>query len=472
MNNSETSQPVTSFRGFWSLIVTQFQGAFSDNVLKNLVIFVAIFGTTMTRAERNHFGESIGALFALPFILFSMAGGFLADRFSKRSVMLGVKVFELAIMSLVMFGLWRMDKPILLACVFLMGTHSAFFGPSKYGSLPELLPEGKLSWGNGLLELGTFMAIILGTVAAAILAQKLGTQQWISGLVLIGLAIFGFSTCLGITRVPAADPAKKFRINFIAEVWRRLREMRGDRPLWLAVVGNTYFNFLGALMLLNLFFYGADVLGVDETHIGFLNVALALGIGVGSVAAGYLSGGKIEYGLVPLGAMGLSIFSALLALPGLATPQALTLLALLGFSGGFFIVPIAALLQHKPSRETKGEIQATANLLSFVGAFMASGAHWLLAQQLHFSPRDFFNGRRGNPGGRDLRFVVAAGCGAAVCALVPHADGLSHSRGGAGEHSHEGRCVVCVQSFVARRWDVDAGVHGSQRAVHVAQIAL
>jgi acyl-[acyl-carrier-protein]-phospholipid O-acyltransferase / long-chain-fatty-acid--[acyl-carrier-protein] ligase len=379
-----------SLRGFWSLFVTQFQGAFSDNVVKNLVILIAIFGTSMTAVEKNHFGESIGALFSLPFILFSMAGGFLADRCSKRSVMLGVKMFELVIMSLVFAGLWTLNKNLLLASVFLMGTHSAFFGPSKYGSLPELLPERKLSWGNGILELGTFMAIIFGTVAAAILSQKLRGEQWVSGLVLIALAVFGFVTCLGITKIPAANPQKKFSANFPAEVWRQLRAMRGDRPLWLAVIGNTYFNFIGALLLLNLFFYGADVLHVDETKIGLLNVALALGIGLGSVVAGYLSGGKIEYGLVPLGAFGLSIFSALLALPHLSVTKAVALLALLGFAGGFFIVPIAALLQHKPARENKGEVQATANLLSFVGVFLASGAHWLLAQQFQLSPRHIF----------------------------------------------------------------------------------
>jgi acyl-[acyl-carrier-protein]-phospholipid O-acyltransferase/long-chain-fatty-acid--[acyl-carrier-protein] ligase len=344
----------------------------------------------MSLPEQHHFGESIGALFSLPFILFSMAGGFLADRFSKRSVMLGVKVFELAIMTLVLAGLWTLNRNILLGCVFLMGTHSAFFGPSKYGSLPELLPERKLSWGNGLLELGTFMAIILGTVAAAFLSQRLHDQQWVSGFILMTLAVIGFFTCLGITRIPAADPTKKFRANFPAEVWKQLRAMKGDRPLWLAVIGNSYFNFLGTLLMLNLFFFGADVLHVDETHIGLLNVSLALGIGLGSVAAGYLSGAKIEYGLVPLGALGLAIFSALLAVPGPHVGRALTLLALLGFSGGFFIVPIAALLQHKPSRETKGEVQATANLLSFVGVFLASGAHWLLAQQLQFSPRAIF----------------------------------------------------------------------------------
>ena len=387
--NSESSRR-QSARGFWALIVTQFQGAFSDNVVKNLVILLAIFGTSMTAVEKNHFGESIGALFSLPFILFSMAGGFLADRFSKRSVMLGVKVFELFIMALVLAGLWTLNKNLLLAGVFLMGTHSAFFGPSKYGSLPELLPDKKLSWGNGILELGTFMAIILGTVAAAFLSQKLRGEQWVSGLILIALAAFGFISCLGITKIPAANPQKKFNVNFPAEVWRQLRAMRGDRPLWLAVIGNTYFNFIGALLLLNLFFYGANVLHVSETKIGLLNVALALGIGLGSVAAGYLSGGKIEYGLVPLGAFGLSIFSALLALPDLSVASSVALLALLGFSGGFFIVPIAALLQHKPARENKGEVQATANLLSFIGVFLASGAHWLFAQQFQLSPRHIF----------------------------------------------------------------------------------
>jgi acyl-[acyl-carrier-protein]-phospholipid O-acyltransferase/long-chain-fatty-acid--[acyl-carrier-protein] ligase len=396
MNDSEiSSQPTEtgsreSLRGFWALIVTQFQGAFSDNVVKNLVVLIAIFGTSMTAVEKNHFGESIGALFSLPFILFSMAGGFLADRFSKRSVMLGVKIFELLIMSLVFAGLWTLNQNLLLASVFLMGTHSAFFGPSKYGSLPELLPGKKLSWGNGLLELGTYMAIILGTVAATFMAKFFRGEQWISGSILIGLAVIGFFSCLQITKIPAANPQKKFNLNFPDEVWRQLRAMRGDRPLWLAIIGNTYFSFVGALLLLNLFFYGADVLHVDETKTGLLTVALALGIGSGSVAAGYLSGGKIEYGLVPLGAFGLSIFSALLALPHLSVTKAVVLLALLGFAGGFFIVPIAALLQHRPARENKGQIQATANLLSFVGVFLASGAHWLLAQQFQLSPRHIF----------------------------------------------------------------------------------
>ena len=212
--NRSNGGSLESTRGFWALIVTQFQGAFSDNVVKNLVVFVALFGTTMTLAEKNSYGEFMTGVFSLPFILFSMAGGFLADRFSKRSVMLGVKMFELLIMSLVLLGLWKWNKNLLLAGVFLMGTHSAFFGPSKYGSLPELLPEKKLSWGNGILELGTFMAIILGTVAAAAMSQQFHGRQWLSGVVLIALAMIGFFSCLGITKIPAANPQKNFNCDF------------------------------------------------------------------------------------------------------------------------------------------------------------------------------------------------------------------------------------------------------------------
>ena len=387
-NPESFSRP--SLRGFWSLFVTQFQGAFSDNALKTLVVLTAIFGMNLSLSEKHDLSERITALFSMPFILFSMAGGFLADRFSKRTIMIGVKIFEVLVMLFTLTAFAWNRMPLLLAAVFLMGVHSAFFGPSKYGSLPELLPEKKLSWGNGLLELGTFMAIILGIVAAAPLEEHFRGQQWRSGVILIVLALIGLATSLGITRVPAGDPAKKFRPNFLGEIFRQLKAARKDRPLALALLGNTYFNFLGALLLLNLFFYGADVLRASEAKIPWLNAALALGIGLGSVAAGYLSGGKIEYGLVPLGALGLSVASASLAAPGLSLNGALVRLALLGFAGGFFIVPVSALLQHRPDKEKKGEVLAVANWLSFVGVFLVWPAHYLMAQVLHLSPRQVF----------------------------------------------------------------------------------
>jgi acyl-[acyl-carrier-protein]-phospholipid O-acyltransferase/long-chain-fatty-acid--[acyl-carrier-protein] ligase len=234
------------------------------------------------------------------------------------------------------------------------------------------------------------MAIILGTVAAGFLAEGFrGCQVW-SGAILIVLALVGLTTSLGITRVPAADPGRKFRANFLGDLFGQLGAVRKDRPLALAFLGNTYFNFLGALLLLNLFFYGAYGLHLSERQISYLNAALALGVGLGSVAAGYLSGGKIEYGLVPLGAFGMSLVCMLLSAPDLTMNASLVRLALLGFTGGFFIVPVCALLQHRPDPAKKGEMLAAANLLSFVGIFLASGAYYLLADAAGLSPRQVF----------------------------------------------------------------------------------
>jgi len=175
-------------RGFWYLFVTQFQGAFSDNALKWLAIFV-ITGLGLSNEKRDQLVGTVGALFALPFIAFSMTGGFLADRFSKRSVSIGVKLFEILVMLLALAGLATNHLYLTISCVFLMGVHSAIFGPSKYGLLPELLPERKLSWGNGILELGTFLAIIGGTVAGGWLCKTFAAQPAWSGVLLVALLV-------------------------------------------------------------------------------------------------------------------------------------------------------------------------------------------------------------------------------------------------------------------------------------------
>jgi acyl-[acyl-carrier-protein]-phospholipid O-acyltransferase/long-chain-fatty-acid--[acyl-carrier-protein] ligase len=364
-------------RGFWSLWVTQFQGAFSDNVFKNLVIFI-ILGLGLSQHTRDLLVPVVGALFAVPFILFSMTGGWLADRFSKRTVTVGVKILEIAVMLLGLAGLASGNVPLLLAGVFLMGAQSAFFGPSKYGLLPELLPEERLSWGNGVLQLGTFVSVILGTVLAGWLSDEFrGRQQW-SGAILVGLAGAGLIASLGITRVPAANPTKPFRANIFGDLWHQIGLIRRDRVLTLAIVGNTYFSFLGALLLVNVMLYGKDVLKIADSQIGLLQAAVAVGIGVGAFSAGILSGRKIEYGLVPLGAIGLTVFVGLMASPQLSFRTAAIYLASCGFFAGFFIVPIGALLQHRPRREEKGGILGAANLLSFVGIFAASGVYYVL----------------------------------------------------------------------------------------------
>jgi acyl-[acyl-carrier-protein]-phospholipid O-acyltransferase / long-chain-fatty-acid--[acyl-carrier-protein] ligase len=397
MNQSEsgggsqpvTDQPKTYLAGFWNLIITQFEGAFNDNALKTLVTF---FGLHLALSARMH--ESLvpltAALFSLPFILFSMWGGFLADRFSKRTVTIGVKILEIGIMSFAALGLALKNLPMGLIAIFLMGLHSAIFGPAKYGLLPELLPEKKLSWGNGVLELGTFLAIIMGISAGALLSKEtLGHEGW-AGLVLIFCALVGLGFSLGITRVPPADRRREFDLDFLGGLASQIKLMRKDRVLWLACLGNIYFWFIGQLLQQSILDYGVNLLKVDENHTAGLLAALAIGIGIGSFAAGYLSGGKIEYGLVPLGCLGLCGFSALLALPALSYAQILPIVSALGFFGGFFIVPISAILQHRPSKETKGTVLAAANLLSSAGIFVASGVYWLLAVEMHLGPRGVF----------------------------------------------------------------------------------
>jgi len=393
MPNTPNSMPLAARswrRGFWSLIVTQFQGAFSDNVLKWFIISLLV-AAGLDEARRDHLAILVvPELFAVPFILFSMAGGFLADRFSKRSVTIGTKALEILVALVAFAGFALHNLSVQFAAVFLISTQAALFGPSKYGLLPELLPEKELSWGNGILELGTFLAAITGTIAGSVLAQHLRARELWAGVILAALAILGLLTSLGITRVPQADPRKQFPVNPLGDLWGKLKEIRQDRVLTLAVLGNTYFWFLASLLLLNIFFYGADVLRVNETQTGLLVAILGLGIGVGSFVAGYLSGGKIEYGLIPLGAIGITAFAFTLSRPGLSFASVMSQLAGLGFFGGFFAVPVNALIQHRPEADRKGGVIAAANLLSFIGMALQPPAQYWMKSVGHLDPRRVF----------------------------------------------------------------------------------
>lgn len=376
-------------RGFWSLIATQFQTAFNDNALKFLVIYI-IVAMALPTATRDRLIPLVGALFALPFILFSMAGGLFADRYSKRSATIGTKALEFAVMAFAIVALYLHSLPMECASVFLISSEAALFGPSKYGLLPELLPEARLSWGNGIIEMGTFLASIAGTMAAGFLAVRYHGREGAAGLLLLACTCAGFVASLGISRVPAANPSRKFRWNPLGDFGAQMKIIRADRVLGWAVLGNTYLFFLAALLQFTIILYGHDILRVDDAHVSYLQAAIGIGIGLGSLAAGYLSGGKIEYGLIPLGAIGMTIFSAFLYHPGQTVTSTLIHLALLGFFGGFFAVPVGALIQHQPAPEQKGGVIAAANLLSFVGIFLAAGAYWVFVSGLHQTARGVF----------------------------------------------------------------------------------
>lgn len=383
-------EPKVKWRlGFWSLIATQFQGAFNDNGLKFFVIFL-ILGTNPSASQKDLLVFYVGNLFAVPFLLFSMAGGYLADHFSKRSVAIGTKVFEILAMLFAIYAFSQGSTRLAFAVIFLASTQAAFFGPAKYGLLPEVLPEELLSWGNGILELTTFVAIIAGAVAGPLLAQRFHGREVLAGVIFGACTLVGLTTSFTISRVPAADPSRKFRFNIFGDLRKQFQIVRPDRTLHLAVVGNTYFWFLGALLQFVIVFYGREVLHIDETHGGYLQAALAIGIGIGSYAAGFLSAGKIEYGLIPLGAIGMSLFAFAISLHGLSFVQVIVLLAALGFSGGFFIVPINALIQHRPDEDKKGSVIAFANFLSFVGVIGASAIYSGFTHYLHVGLESFF----------------------------------------------------------------------------------
>src|SRR5229473_620777 len=266
--------------GFWSLIVTQFQGAFNDNALKFLVIYLIVEHDFPT-AMRDKLVLLVGALFALPYILFSLAGGYLADRHSKRSVTIGTKIFEIGVMIFAFVSLAAGNLPMEAAAVFLISTQGALFGPSKYGLLPELLPEKELSWGNGVIELGTFLASITAVMFAGFLADAFRGRHIWSGVIFLGLTMIGLFTSLGISRVPAADPARRFRANPFADLGGQLRIIAADAALCWAVVSNTYLWFLAALLQFVIVIYGHDVLRVDEKQVSYLQAAVGLVIGTG-----------------------------------------------------------------------------------------------------------------------------------------------------------------------------------------------
>ncbi len=375
-----------SERGFWALIATQFQGAYSDNILRNLLLAM-IVGMGLRNDERDTFVSIITFLFSMPFVLFSMTGGWLADHFSKRQVTIWTKVMEIGAMTIATAGLALHMQPLTLAALGLVATQAALFGPSKYGLLPELLRAKRLSWGNGVIELGTFLAIIIGTITGAAMAEHFHGHEVYAGFALLALACAGLATSFGIDRVPPAAPEKKFRLNFIGDLWQQITLMRRDQPLFLAVLGNTYFWFLGSLLFSTIIVFGPDVLHIGQTETGYLNATLAVGIGIGSMIAGLLSGNKIEYGLIPLGSIGMTLTGIALGTIHTGLIGSAILLGTLGFWAGFFAVPVNALIQHRPAEENKGGIIAAANLLSFVGIAFSSGAYFVFTKFIHLNPR-------------------------------------------------------------------------------------
>jgi len=293
-------------------------------------------------------------------------------------------------MALATYAFWVNRLDLAAVALFLVCTQESIFGPSKYGLLPELLPTSKLSWGNGVIELWTLLAAIGGTLAGGFLAHHFkGRQQW-SGLFFLLIAVVGFLTSLGITRVPAADRTRHFHWNWFKELRSEVLRMRRDALLWCAVVANTFFWFLGAILLLNIVLYATDILQVDEAHSSYLLAALSLGIGAGSFIAGYASGRKIEMGMILPGLTGIVLMTAALSVADLSYEFTMLLLLLLGIGAGFFVVPINAMIQNRPKPEEKGRVIGVSNLLSFGGIALQPFAQYAMLKLGHPDPSHVF----------------------------------------------------------------------------------
>jgi acyl-[acyl-carrier-protein]-phospholipid O-acyltransferase / long-chain-fatty-acid--[acyl-carrier-protein] ligase len=372
--------------GFHSFLWTQFLGAFNDNVYKILVSMRAVDVAANSGSNSDTYLALSMVVFAIPFLLFSGYSGHLADVVSKRKVLISVKVFEIFVMLLGLAAFFSTRIELMLMVLFLMALHSTVFSPAKYGIVPEMLPDKDLSRANGLLEMSTFVAIVLGTFVGSILFAAWKGEPWKMGVVTLAVAVAGFLTSLKITRVPASGAHAPFQINPFGEVWIGTKHLLKERPLTLTVLGISYFWFLGALFQMDLLLFGKEVLKETDLKVSLLVTALAIGIGVGSMLAGRLSGNKVELGLVPLGAVFMGIFCvALYASRGSYTLSVISL-SLLGLSSGLFIVPLNAYLQQRSENHEKGRIIATNNFYNTVGLVLASAALKGLHGKLHVSP--------------------------------------------------------------------------------------
>ncbi len=379
--NDEGYGKLLKNRGFQSFLWTQFLGAFNDNAYKMVVSLLAV---TLAAERGGTYLSLAGAVFFLPFLLFSGYAGCLADVYSKRSVLIATKSFEIVAMSAAIAAFLSNRIEWMLAVLFLMAAQSTFFSPAKYGVLPEMLPDEELSRANGLLEMATFVAIILGTTAGSLLLAAWGAGTWKIGVVLLAVAVAGTATSFGISRVSPSGAAHRFRINPWSEIGVGLRHLWADRPLLLTVIGISYFWFLGALFQMNLLLFARERLNIGQVETGILVASLAVGIGIGSMLAGRLSGDKVEPGLVPLGSLGMG--ATALALAGSSSYWAVLLwLSLLGFWGGLFIVPLNALLQQRSGPQEKGRLIAANNFVNTIGMLAAAGVLWLFHEVLKVS---------------------------------------------------------------------------------------
>lgn len=391
-------------RGFISLLITQFFGAVNDNILKQVLTFMVATGLWADRMDAG--GQAYIALcLTLPFILFSGFGGQVADRFSKRSVMLGIKIAEVPISIFALIGLMLPNLGMTMTALVLLAIQSSFFGPVKYGVVPELVADGDLSRANGGLNMFTNVAIIVGIVLAGPLSdlyypdpdpqtgEVADSVSWAPGAAMIAVAVLGLFTALLMPPLKPGDPNLRYTYNPFSVYVRALKEMYGS-PLFIITLAWGFFYMIGMLALLILAEYkdlvllGGEPISYQENS--YLFGVLAISIGVGSVLAGLISGNHIKPRLIPIGAVGMTLFFFLLGAMPLDFWTVGALLLVAGIFAGFYVVPLQALLQKLSPDDERGRFLGTANALSFCFSSAGAVAYWIAANRCNIPANRIF----------------------------------------------------------------------------------
>ena len=386
LKNIDSGPSLNGDRSFWSLTVTQFFGAFNDNLFKQVMLLLAV-PVVASLSEHDEQGDA-QLVFSLPFILFSGYAGHLADKYSKTRIIIAAKFAEIAVMILgllafMQFGIFGYKG--LLVVLFLMGIQSAFFGPSKYGVLPEMLPDSDLPRANGIILMTTFAAIILGTASAGLLSDKFldrnnPSQLWIACAICVGIAVVGMISSLMIRPIPAAQPKLKFQLSSLLVPPDTRRMLLNDRPLIMALGASSAFWLVAGMAMLTVNSLGLIQLKLTDLKTSILVAVIAVGIGAGALIAGRLSHGKVNFRLVRIGSFGIVVCLSILSIakPGgqhlLEFEGSLVMLIGLGIFAGLFSIPVQVFLQSRPPAGQKGRMIAVMNQANFV-ALALSG--WL-----------------------------------------------------------------------------------------------
>ncbi|CAH8205333.1 Acyl-phosphate glycerol 3-phosphate acyltransferase [Vibrio aestuarianus] len=375
-------------RRFLPYFITQFFGAFNDNIFKNvLLLFVAFAGANVLPISSNLFINLAAGLFILPFFLFSASAGVLADKYEKSAFIRKVKLAEIGIMCLGAIGFITESYSILLLLLFLMGTQSAFFGPVKYALLPQQLKSEELVPGNALVETGTFLAILLGTLGAGLIASA-ENAKYVAAAAVVVFAIVGYLASRHIPNAPACAPDLKFRWQPIKQTKQTIAIAKSDRTIFQSIMAISWFWFLGAAYLTQFPNFTHHYLNGNESAVSFLLALFSIGIATGSMTCDRLSNHRIEVGIIPIGSFGITIFGYLMAQ---AVPDNLPIftdfnsflsyqplwplffyLLMIGVSGGIFIVPLYALMQQQAKVTQRAQVIAALNIYNSL--FMVGSA--------------------------------------------------------------------------------------------------